>query len=499
MRCSRFLRAAKGLERDAGKLRNCTYKIPLLRSEREKQPVNYIPASNNKDLSTDVWLRHCIYFLTRSMMRVVELFCGAGGMGCGLTKAGMTVTRAYDNSPQAIEVHRYNVRKLDKRLRPIRLDELRETTVELDSGETKRIPLPSSTVLRDLSDLTLVVPEIIQLHPQVIAGGPPCQDFSSANRDRKEGLKAATTVGFAITVAAAKPQYFIMENVPNVSKSDAYARAMVVFRQAGYGITRRVLDASLYGAATARKRLIMVGCLGEEDDFLDEHLDAAAAKRQLTVRDVLGSRFGKKFGKRGKLYWFGAGGKGSQGTRSVDRPAPTITHTSPNPPDRSYRLHRNDVKNVRDLPIPTRKQWSLIQGFPSNWNWRGVGATHFNRMLANAVPPPLAEVIGRSVLAHSRGEQPKINRPFPVHFRDWLSERYSGKSLQDRISSFRTLQEMLGRRVENGGNRTIRLLERHPAVASLSIRQKSKLTEILRLYDGCTMDCIELGLPPYDE
>ena len=222
-------------------------------------------------------------------MRVVELFCGAGGMGYGLTKAGMTIKRAYDNVQEALDVHQYNIRKLHKKMHPIRLDELSETTVHLDSGEIKMTPLPSRTVLRDLSDLTLVVPEIIQLRPDLIAGGPPCQEFSKAHRRRKETLQAAGTVSFAITVGLAKPKYFIMENVPNVLKSDAYARAMVVFRQAGYGITERELDASLYGAATARERLILVGCLGEDDDFLGEHLDAAATKCQLTVRDVLGS------------------------------------------------------------------------------------------------------------------------------------------------------------------------------------------------------------------
>lgn len=297
-------------------------------------------------------------------MRVVELFCGAGGMGYGLTKAGMTIKRAYDNAQEALDVHHYNIRKLHKRMHPIRLDELNETTVHLDSGEIKMIPLPSRTLLRDLSDLTLVVPEIIQLRPDLIAGGPPCQEFSPAYRRRKEATRAAGTVGFAITVGLTKPKYFIMENVPNVLKSDAYARAMVVFRQAGYGITERELDASLYGAATARKRLILIGCLGEDDDFLGEHLDAAAAKCQLTVRDVLGSRFGRKSGKRGKFYWFNPGGESSQGTRNVDRPAPTLTSKSPNPPTASYKLHRNDVKKVDKLPIPTRKQWSLIQGFP---------------------------------------------------------------------------------------------------------------------------------------
>jgi DNA (cytosine-5)-methyltransferase 1 len=434
----------------------------------------------------------------RIVMRVVELFCGAGGMGYGLTKAGMTIKRAYDSDPKALGVHQYNIRKLHKKMHPIRLDELNETTIHLDSGEIKMIPLPSRTVLRDLSDLTLVVPEIIQLRPDLIAGGPPCQEFSPANRRRKEALRAAGTVGFAIIVGLAKPKYFIMENVPNVSKSDAYARAMVVFRQAGYGITERKLDASRYGAATARKRLIVVGCLGEDDDFLGEHLDAAAAKCQLTVREVLGSRFGRKFGKRGKLYWFGPTGESSQGTRSVDHPAPTITSKAPNPPPPSYEIHRNDVKDVRKLPIPTRKQWSLIQGFPPDWNWRGVGIVKFNEMLANSVPPPLAEAIGCAVLAHSRGEQPNVRRPFPPHFRNWLSETYSETDLEEHISSFQMLQQMLGNRVEHNGERVIELLERHPAAASLSAPQRTKLTEIISLYDECRTHCIEFRLPPYE-
>jgi DNA (cytosine-5)-methyltransferase 1 len=122
----------------------------------------------------------------------------------------------------------------------------------------------------------------------------------------------------------------------------------------------------------------------------------------------------------------------------------------------------------------------------------------FNLMLANSVPPPLAEAIGRAVLAHSRGEQPNIRRPFPAHFRNWLGATYSGTDLEERISSFRMLQQMLGSRVEHRGERVIELLERHPAAASLSTPQRTKLTEIITLYDQCRMDCIELRLPPYD-
>jgi|APCry1669192647_1035423.scaffolds.fasta_scaffold12571_1 site-specific DNA-cytosine methylase len=76
------------------------------------------------------------------MMRVVELFCGAGGMSLSLIKAGMTIQRAYDNSSQALDVHRFNIRKAQKRSRKIRLHELREMTVISDSGEATIIHMP---------------------------------------------------------------------------------------------------------------------------------------------------------------------------------------------------------------------------------------------------------------------------------------------------------------------------------------------------------------------
>ena len=433
------------------------------------------------------------------MMRVVELFCGAGGMSLGLIKAGMTIQRAYDNSSQALDVHRFNIRKAQKRLRKIRLHELREMTVINDSGEATIIPLPSHAVYRDLADLPLIVPEIIQLRPDVITAGPPCQDFSRANQKRKEGPRAGLTVGFAIVVALAKPKYFIMENVKDAAKSNAHANAMLVFRQAGYGITTRVLDCSRYGAATKRERLIVVGCLGEDDDFIGEHLDAAATKRQLTVMDVLGPRFGKTFGKkRGKLYWCSPGGTGSSGSRRVDQPAPTLMKSSTARPGPNYQRRKKDVKNVNRLPVPTAKQWSVIQGFPPDWNWRGSGTTAFSKMLANSVPPPLAEALGRCIIAHSRGEQPNIARRVPDHFKEWLSERYQGKHLQDRLTRFQTVQQMIGNRVTGSADKTIGLLDRHPASASLSSQQKTRLKEVLRLYEECVMDCIELRLPPYD-
>jgi DNA (cytosine-5)-methyltransferase 1 len=433
------------------------------------------------------------------MMRVVELFCGAGGMSLGLINAGMTIQKAYDNSSQALDVHRFNVRKIQRRSGRMRLHELRELA-ELEEAGENVVRLPSHAVYRDLADLPLVVPEITRLRPDVIAAGPPCQDFSKVNQNREEGPRASLTVGFAIVVALARPKYFIMENVENAQKSDAYANAMFIFREAGYGLTKRVLDSSRYGVATKRERLIVVGCLGEDNNFLDEYLDVAASKRRLTVMDVLGPRFGRKFGQtRGKLYWCGPGGSSSAGTRNVNKPAPTLVTTSLEGPWPNYRRRKGDVLNVHRLPIPTNKQWSAIQGFPPDWNWRGVGLDAFREMVANSVPPPLAEAIGRSIIAHSRGEQPDVVRHVPSYFKKWLSEKYEGKRLESRIALFQEAQRLLGRRAEGPADRTIGLLNRIPTASSLSGQKKARLKEVLRLYDECLRECIELGLPPFDE
>lgn len=42
-------------------------------------------------------------------MKVVELFCGAGGMSLGLKRAGFDVVAAYDSMPDAVETYRTNI------------------------------------------------------------------------------------------------------------------------------------------------------------------------------------------------------------------------------------------------------------------------------------------------------------------------------------------------------------------------------------------------------
>src|SRR5215218_9678069 len=102
-----------------------------------------IPASGSLRVSPIV---KSIHDAKADQVRVVELFCGAGGMGLGLTQAGFKVQRAYDNWQPALDIHRAN---LSSWLAPL-------------TGHTH-------VRVKDLADLTRTVPEIADLKPEVIA------------------------------------------------------------------------------------------------------------------------------------------------------------------------------------------------------------------------------------------------------------------------------------------------------------------------------------------
>ena len=158
-------------------------------------------------------------------MKVVDLFCGAGGMSLGFKRAGFELVCAVDNWPAALECYKLNF---------------------------KRHPVKQL----DISNWEAVAMELKESKPDIVIGGPPCQDFSDAGL-RVEGKRAKLTSCFAHIVATLQPKYFVMENVPRALKSKAYAEAEGIFKKAGYGLTKVILDASLCGVPQARSRFFL--------------------------------------------------------------------------------------------------------------------------------------------------------------------------------------------------------------------------------------------------
>lgn len=130
-------------------------------------------------------------------MRTVDLFCGCGGLSLGFQKTGHEVVAAYDNWDAALDVYRLNFKH----------------------------PVHKT----DLMDTAKASKSVAAYCPEMIVGGPPCQDYSSAGGRDEEGGRAILTVKYAEIVASVHPKWFVMENVANIMKYSKVYDAMQLF------------------------------------------------------------------------------------------------------------------------------------------------------------------------------------------------------------------------------------------------------------------------------
>lgn len=336
-------------------------------------------------------------------MRVADLFSGCGGMSAGFQAAGFDVVMAAEKWDAARAVYNENF-----------------------DHEASAV---------DLSDLVESTYLVNRTQPDMIVGGPPCQDFSAAGQRRETG-RADLTIVFAEIVRAVRPQWFVMENVPSVASSAAYSHARPTLAGAGYGMTEVVLDASQFDVPQIRKRFFCVGCLGEKDGFLTAHLEELRRESRMSVRDYLGDEFGIDIYYRHPRNW------GRRAIYSIDEPAATIRSTNrPIPP--KYRLHENDASNtlegIRQL---TPFERARIQTFAQTFGFKGT-RTDIDTMVANAVPVDLARRVGETITLYERGRG-IVDGDEP--FRRWLADErgMTAASAGDVLSRLRRVERLLG-------------------------------------------------------
>ncbi len=163
---------------------------------------------------------------------VVDLFAGAGGLSLGFIEAGFDVLLACDNDKTTVETYRTNIG-----------DHAQEIDLSVP------VELPASDVM---------------------AGGPPCQSFSSAGRRREDDHRGTLVRRFANIVAEHRPRAFLFENVEGFLTSGAGARVLDLLEpllETGYWIHVRKVNAANYGVPQHRKRVIAVGGLGWAPSF----------------------------------------------------------------------------------------------------------------------------------------------------------------------------------------------------------------------------------------
>ncbi len=290
-------------------------------------------------------------------MNVVDLFAGCGGMSLGFQNAGFDIKAAFDKWKPAIEVYQANF------AHPI---------IEMNLAEANSLEI------------------FTRYSPEMIIGGPPCQDFSSAGK-RDESLgRADLTLKFADIIKEVRPNWFVMENVERITKSEILQNSISVYRSAGYGLTAKTLNASFYNVPQSRKRFFLIGNLQSSDGFLDEYLEQKQADSPMSVFDYLGNDLGTEY------YYRHPRTYQRRGIFSVYEPSPTVRGVN-RPIPETYKKHSGDAcePNGKVRPLTTKER-SFIQTFPKDFNLIGT-KTNLEQMVGNAVPVKLAEFVANCI------------------------------------------------------------------------------------------------------
>ena len=100
----------------------------------------------------------------------------------------------------------------------------------------------------------------------LLVGGTPCQSFSIAGlRGGLDDDRGNLALEFLRLAQRTRPKWLVWENVPGVLSSNGgrdFGSIIGGMVEIGYGIAYRVLDAQYFGVAQRRRRVFVVGCLG---------------------------------------------------------------------------------------------------------------------------------------------------------------------------------------------------------------------------------------------
>lgn len=185
----------------------------------------------------------------------IDLFSGCGGFSLGMIRAGFRVLAAVDFNKEAVETAQANLG-------------------EPQDGSPRFVEEPIPHVLQE--DLTTYRPEsLAQMigcdRVDVIAGGPPCQGFSSARQrdganhgDRRfvEDPRRHLYKDFLRFVSYFQPRVFLMENVLGIRSAaggEYYTRVMHEARKLGYRVQSQIEDAYRLGVPQKRRRQLFIG------------------------------------------------------------------------------------------------------------------------------------------------------------------------------------------------------------------------------------------------
>lgn len=338
------------------------------------------------------------------MIAAIDLFCGLGGLTFGLAKGGVRVVAGID---------------LDQHCRFPYEANNEAVFIERD------IKTVSASQLRALWG---------KAGHRLLAGCAPCQPFSTYSRKRgsRANGKWDLVADFGRLVVETGPDFVTMENVPQLVDHDIFKCFLKALK--GYHVWHAVVQCTRYGVPQTRKRLVLLASrlgpialappapignhptvrtaishlnplvAGEADPH--DPIHSACSLSDLNMRRIQASKAGGSWrdwsedlvaqchqGKSGETY------PSVYGRMEWDAPAPTIT-------TQSFGYGNGRFGHpVQDRAISLREA-SLLQTFPESYRFLKEGErvrfSVLGRLIGNAVPVRLGEVIAASFRTHLR-------------------------------------------------------------------------------------------------
>lgn len=344
--------------------------------------------------------------------RLIDLFAGAGGMTLGF------VDKRFCGSFQPVLAVDY----------------------DRASVQTHELNFDAPAIYGDIEAWLKTNPTIPKA--DVVIGGPPCQGFSLLNKNRVGDSRRALWEPFLDVVEESGARVFVMENVSELLKSTEFEQIARRAKRLGFKIKAGILNAANYGAPQIRKRTIVIGFLdddvrpplfppqethkapnqiGELEDWKTV-FDAIGDLPKKSIGTEIGDRkttLGLHFGRSptktslrryrmvppgGNRFdlqerapeitprcWIRkkSGGTDLFGRLWWDRPAVTI-RTEFFKPEKGRYLHPQEHRPI------THREAARLMGFPDDFVFAG-SKIDVARQIGNAVPPPLAGAIARSI------------------------------------------------------------------------------------------------------
>ena len=341
-------------------------------------------------------------------VQVVDLFCGVGGLTCGLIHSGLNVIAGFDIDPTCRYTYEHNnhVAYHQENIRDVTGEEI---NILFDSNSTR-----------------------------ILVGCAPCQPFSQMRLKYGEANTADDKYNLLLEygrlIDEIRPAVISMENVPQIKETAVYKDFISILDKNHYYHEEQTVYCPDYGIPQSRRRFVLVGSLlgsirlidpthkrndvhvrdyigglprlkaGEIDP--NDLLHRSSSLSELNLRRIKASKPGGTWRdwpdelrcechKKKSGYSYGS----VYGRMTWDQIGPTITTQFYNYGTGRYGHPEQD----RALSL---SEGALLQTFPADYSFvdpdREFVLRDIARHIGNAVPVRLGEIIGVSIIRHLR-------------------------------------------------------------------------------------------------